>query len=43
MNYFENKQTGERLKVEEDDGDYVLDVWVKADENSTFGGLVRSP
>ena len=24
--YVENKTTGERMKIEEDDGDYVLDM-----------------
>ena len=38
--YIENKWTGERLKIEEEDGDYVLDVWVKTGEDGekVFGG-----
>ena len=28
--YIENKTTGERLKVLEEDGEYVLDIWVNA-------------
>ena len=38
--YIENKSTGERLKIEEEDGDYVLDVWVKTgeDEEKVFRG-----
>ena len=38
--YVENKITGERLKVVEEDGEYVLDVWVNtgADQGSNFGG-----
>ena len=43
--YVENKTTGERMKIEEDDGDYVLDMWVKIgkDEDTPFGGQVKSP
>ena len=38
--YVENKNTGERIKVVEEDGEYVLNVWVKTGEQSgsTFGG-----
>ena len=38
--YIENKWTGERLKIEEEGGDYVLDVWVKTgdDGEQVFGG-----
>ena len=38
--YVENKRTGEKMVIEEDDGDYVLDVWVKVgqDEEAPFGG-----
>ena len=38
--YVESKHTGEKLKIVEDDGEYLLDVWVKIGEekNSTFGG-----
>ena len=38
--YVENKVTGERMKIEEDDGDYVLEMWVKIgkDEETPFGG-----
>ena len=38
--YIENKATGERLKVLEEDGEYVLDVWVNtgAAKEGTFGG-----
>ena len=38
--YIENKSTGERLKIEEEDGDYVLDVWAKTgeDEEKVFRG-----
>ena len=30
--YIEDKQTWESMKVTEEDGEYVLDVWVKAKE-----------
>ena len=43
--YVENKTTGERIRVSEEDGEYVLDVWVntgKAKE-TPFGGQVKSP
>ena len=38
--YVENKQTGEQLAIVEEDGDYLLDVWVKTtkDIEGTFGG-----
>ena len=38
--YIENKSTGERLKVVEEDGEYVLDIWVNAgaEKEATFGG-----
>ena len=38
--YVENKETGERIKVVEEDGEYVLEVWVntKDAKESTFGG-----
>ena len=38
--YVENKKTGERMTIEEDDGDYGLDVWVKLgqEEEAPFGG-----
>ena len=38
--YIENKSTCERLKVLEEDGEYVLDVWVNAgaEKEVTFGG-----
>ena len=38
--FIESKETGERLKIVEEDGEYLLDVWVKAKEEgtSTFGG-----
>ena len=38
--YVENKQSGERLTIVEEDGDYLLDVWVKTtgDGEATFGG-----
>ena len=41
--YVENKQTGEKLRIIEEDGEYLLDVWVKAKETSsaTFGGQGR--
>ena len=41
--YIENKETGEKLKIVEEDGEYLLDVWVKANEKgtSTFGGQGR--
>ena len=43
--YVENKKTGEKMVIEEDDGDYVLDVWVKLgkEEETPFGGQVKSP
>ena len=38
--YIENKFTGGRLQVREEDGEYVLDVWINAGEekDKTFGG-----
>ena len=41
--YVENKVTGEKIKVVEEDGEYVLDVWVNTKEvkESTFGGQGR--
>ena len=38
--YIESKETGERLRIVEEDGEYLLDVWVNAKEEapSTFGG-----
>ena len=38
--FIENKETGEKLKIVEEDGEYLLDVWVNANEEktSTFGG-----
>ena len=38
--YVENKETGERIKVVEEDGEYVLEVWVntKDAKEATFGG-----
>ena len=38
--YVENKETGEQLKIIEEDGEYLLDVWVRAKESNdtTFGG-----
>ena len=38
--YVECKATGERLQVLEEDGEYVLDVWVntEAAKEGTFGG-----
>ena len=38
--YVESKHTGERLKIVEEDGEYLLDVWVKTKgpDDSTFGG-----
>ena len=41
--YVENKVTGERLQVLEEDGEYVLDVWVNTAEGkeTTFGGQGR--
>ena len=38
--YVENKQTGEQLKIIEEDGDYILEAWVKTGqkEEPTFGG-----
>ena len=43
--YVENKWTGERIKVSEEDGEYVLDVWVKTGEEkeATFGGQGKGP
>ena len=43
--YVEDKTTGEAMKVLEEDGEYVMDIWVKTDEqgDSSFGGQVRSP
>ena len=41
--YIESKQTGEKLKIAEEDGEYLLDVWVKVGEgkDSGFGGQGR--
>ena len=41
--YVENKVTGEKIKVVEEDGEYVLDVWVNTKDvkESTFGGQGR--
>ena len=41
--YVECKNTGERLQVLEEDGEYVLDVWVntEAAKEGTFGGQVH--
>ena len=41
--YVEDKETGETLRVIEEDGEYVIDVWVKTgeQEGSTFGGQGR--
>ena len=37
--YIESKQTGERLKIVEEDGEYLLDLWVKSGGGeTTFGG-----
>ena len=38
--YIESKLTGEKLKIVEEDGEYLLDVWVKIGEgkDSGFGG-----
>ena len=39
--HVENKTTLERLKIEEIDGEYVLDMWIKTggeDGSPTFGG-----
>ena len=38
--YVEDKATGETMRVTEEDGEYIMDVWVKTDEqgDSTFGG-----
>ena len=38
--YVENKKTGEIITITEEDGDYVMDTWVKteAESASTFGG-----
>ena len=43
--YVEDKTTGEAMKVLEEDGEYVMDIWVKTDEqgDSSFGGQVQSP
>ena len=43
--YVENKQTWEQLKIIEEDGDYILEAWVKTGQEAepTFGGQVRSP
>ena len=43
--YIEDKHTGESMKVIEEEGEYVLDVWVKADGEgeATFGGQVQRP
>ena len=43
--YVEDKETGETMKVIEEDGEYVIDVWIKTgeQENSTFGGQVQRP
>ena len=43
--YVENKRTGEKMVIGEDDGDYVLDVWVKLGQEgeAPFGGQVKSP
>ena len=42
--YVENKTTGERIKVSEEDGEYVLDMWVNTGKgnDTTFGGQGRS-
>ena len=41
--YVENKATGEKIKVLEEDGEYVLDVWVNtsAAREETSGGQGR--
>ena len=41
--YVESKHTGEKLKIIEEDGEYLLDVWVKVGEgkDSGFGGQGR--
>ena len=38
--YVEFKTTGEKLQVLEEDGEYVLDVWVNTEavKEGTFGG-----
>ena len=43
--YVENKVTGERLQVLEEDGEYVLDVWVNIAEGKepTFCGQGKCP
>ena len=43
--YVEDKTTGETMRVIEEDGEYVMDVWVNTSEQNepTFGGQVRSP
>ena len=43
--YIENKVTGERIQVAEQDGEYVLDVWVNTEmgKEATFGGQVQRP
>ena len=38
-NYVENKESGEQLRIIEEDGEYLLDVWIKTKgEEPTFGG-----
>ena len=41
--YIDSKETGEKLKITEEDGEYLLGVWVRAKEeaNTTFGGQGR--
>ena len=41
--YVENKWTGKKIKVEEEDGEYVLDVWIYTggEKETTFGGQGR--
>ena len=43
--YVENKTTGERIQVLEQEGEYVLDVWVNTamGKEATFGGQVQRP
>ena len=37
--YVENKESGEQLRILEEDGEYLLDVWIKTKgEEPTFGG-----
>ena len=38
--YVENKMTVEKIKVVEEDGEYVLDVWANTEDakEATFGG-----